>query len=67
VVKVLNVRVIKAETCEVCGTDTIRATVCEECCTHDERDHGICLDCGQEDDGSADIDRAMDTLDMMYN
>jgi len=21
---------------------------CEECCTHDEHDHFICLDCGKE-------------------
>jgi hypothetical protein len=36
---------------------------CQQCCPHDERDHGICLDCGDEDDGSAAIDKAMDALE----
>lgn len=22
--------------------------VCQECCPHDEHDHGICLDCGKD-------------------
>jgi hypothetical protein len=33
---------------------------CQECCEHDEFDHGICLDCGYEKDPGEDIDRAMD-------
>src|SRR5258708_22080280 len=33
---------------------------CMGCCPHDERDHGICLDCGHEEDPGAAIDRAMD-------
>jgi ribosome-associated translation inhibitor RaiA len=32
-------------------------------CTHDERDHGICLDCGHEEDPGEAIDRAMDRLE----
>ena len=33
---------------------------CQACCNHDERDHGICLACGHEEDPGAAIDRAMD-------
>lgn len=40
---------------EDCGTER-----CQECCAHDERDHGICLDCEHEEDAGAAIDRAMD-------
>jgi ribosomal protein L32 len=65
--KVLNVRVVKAESCEVCGMDTIQNTICDECCEHDERDHGICLDCGDEDDGSRDIDHAIDFLEYRFD
>lgn len=36
---------------------------CQECCSHDERDHGICLDCEHEEDPGAAIDRAMDYFD----
>lgn len=36
---------------------------CQECCTHSERDHGICLDCEDEEDPGAAIDRAMDSLE----
>lgn len=36
---------------------------CELCCQHDERDHGFCLDCGDEEDPGAAIDRAMDALE----
>lgn len=36
---------------------------CQECCTHDERDYGICLDCGHEGDPGAAIDRAMDSME----
>lgn len=32
---------------------------CQTCCAHDERDHGICLDCEDEEDPGAAIDRAM--------
>lgn len=40
---------------EDCGVED-----CQECCPHDERDHGICLDCAHEEDPGAAIDRAMD-------
>ena len=35
---------------------------CQACCPHDERDHGICLDCGdeQEDYGSSEADALVD-------
>ena len=34
---------------------------CQSCCPHsDERDHGICIDCGHEEDPGIAIDRAMD-------
>lgn len=36
---------------------------CQYCCSHDERDHGICIDCGHEEDPGAAIDRAMDYLE----
>lgn len=36
---------------------------CSQCCVHDERDHGICLDCGHEEDPGAAIDRAMDAME----
>lgn len=41
---------------EDCGKEK-----CQECCPHsDERDHGMCIDCGHEEDPGAAIDRAMD-------
>lgn len=36
---------------------------CQQCCPHDERDHGFCLDCGHEEDPGEAIDRAMDALE----
>jgi hypothetical protein len=36
---------------------------CQICCTHDERDHGICLDCGDEEDPGLAVDRAQDSLE----
>lgn len=36
---------------------------CTECCPHDERDHGICSDCGEEQDPGEAIDRAMDYIE----
>jgi len=35
---------------------------CTECCPHDEREHGSCLDCGdfQEDWGSREADALYD-------
>lgn len=36
---------------------------CQECCPHDERDHGICLDCDHEEDPGVAVDRAMDYFD----
>ena len=38
-------------------------TACQDCCDHQERDHGICLDCSQEEDPGEAIDRAMDALE----
>lgn len=35
---------------------------CQECRQYDKRDHGICLYCGHEDDGSEAIDRAYDNM-----
>ena len=43
---------------EDCGVER-----CQECCPHDERDHGICLDCEHEEDPGAAIDRAMDLFE----
>ncbi len=43
--------------------DYCEASECQECCQHDERDHGICLDCGHEENPGAAIDRAMDYLE----
>lgn len=42
----------------VCGE---KGFICEEekcqtCCPHDERDHGICMSCEHEDDGSGHAD-----------
>ena len=28
------------------GSDDCGDTECQECCPHDEHDHGICMDCG---------------------
>lgn len=37
---------------------------CQQCCPHsDSRDHGICIDCGHEEDPGAAIDRAMDSME----
>lgn len=35
-------------------------TDCQVCCAHDEREHGMCLDCAHEQDPGHEIDRAMD-------
>jgi len=35
---------------------------CQQCCPHDERDHGICMDCEDEEDPGSAIDRAMDSF-----
>lgn len=43
---------------EDCGRED-----CQSCCPHDERDHGICLDCAHEQDPGEAIDRAMDALE----
>ena len=40
--------------------DPCMGEACQTCCPHDERDHGYCLDCGQEEDPGAAIDRAME-------
>jgi Fe2+ or Zn2+ uptake regulation protein len=31
--------------CQVCQDED---DTCQECCPHDEHDHGICLDCGKD-------------------
>lgn len=31
--------------CEACQDE---CDDCQECCPHDEHDHGICLDCGKD-------------------
>jgi hypothetical protein len=37
---------------------------CQACCPHsDERDHGICINCGHEEDPGAVIDKAMDSME----
>lgn len=39
--------------CDTCfDAFEVLGETCQECCPHDERDHGICLDC--EDDISSD-------------
>lgn len=43
-----------------CGEANCEQEGCQDCCQHDERDHGICLDCGHEEDPGEAIDRAMD-------
>jgi len=48
----------KHEAGEDCGQDH-----CQYCCPHDERDHGICLDCEHEEDPGEAIDRAMDAME----
>lgn len=35
---------------------------CQICCPHDERDHGICLYCGDESDMSGEADWAYEQL-----
>ena len=34
--------------CRACGdtAEDEKGNPCQECCSHDEHDHGICLDCG---------------------
>lgn len=49
--------------CAECGEDLTVDGQCQQCCTHDERDHWICLDCGHEGDPGEAIDRAMDTME----
>jgi hypothetical protein len=36
---------------------------CQECCPHDERDHGICLDCEHEEDPGAAADWYRDQME----
>jgi hypothetical protein len=52
-----------ADLCQDCLHDAgqpCKEEKCQECCPHDERDHGICLDCEHEEDPGEAIDRAMD-------
>lgn len=51
--------------CADCGEDLNPDGVCRECCTHDEYDHYICLNCGHEKCPGEDIDAAMDALDAL--
>lgn len=47
------------EDCLQCSYDQ----TCQECCEHNEHDHGICIDCGKdnyENMASAAYDRAKD-------
>jgi Fe2+ or Zn2+ uptake regulation protein len=32
-------------------------------CPHEEREHGVCIECGQVDDGSGEVDKAMDQME----
>jgi hypothetical protein len=50
---------IEAEALHDAGEDC-GAEKCQVCCVHDERDHGICLDCEHEEDPGEAIDRATD-------
>lgn len=46
-----------------CSNPECDETTCQECCPHDEHDHGICLDCGldqSEDMAAAAYDRYKD-------
>ena len=45
------------------GSSDCGEVTCQQCCTHDERDHGVCMDCGHEQDPGEAIDRAMDYLE----
>lgn len=38
---------LKQYACTECGDADPE---CQECCAHDELDHGFCLDCGKEVD-----------------
>jgi hypothetical protein len=41
--------------------DACEESNCQDCCPHsDSRDHGICIDCGHEQDPGEAIDAAMD-------
>lgn len=46
--------------CVDCGEDLNSDGACRECCPHDERDHWLCLNCGDQGD---DIDAAMDAME----
>lgn len=54
----IEILVIECDGTGYCGSET-----CQKCCTHDERDRGICLECGHEEDPGDAIDRAMDYLE----
>ena len=36
---------VKPVNCEECNDQD---DTCQECCPHDEHDHGICMDCGKD-------------------
>jgi len=38
-------------------------SLCQQCCPHSDRDHGICIDCRHEEDPGEAVDRAMDALE----
>lgn len=46
-----------------CQGANCNADGCRSCCMHDERDHWICLDCGDEQDPGEAIDRAQAMLE----
>jgi hypothetical protein len=42
------------------GDHVCQGEKCPHCCPHDERDHGMCLDCEHEEDPGEAIDSVMD-------
>lgn len=46
--------------CPECPCEDV---TCQKCCTHEEFDHYVCMDCGYEKDPGEDIDRATDYFD----
>lgn len=56
-VRILQVYKLKDE-CAGCESED-----CQDCCTHDEFDHDVCLYCGYERCPGIAIDRAMDAME----
>jgi hypothetical protein len=42
--------------CEHCGEDLNADLVCQNCCDHRDRDHGMCIECGDIQDPGEVID-----------